>query len=133
MTRPNWIDKELAEAAAGLHRVGIVSDTAVADIAGDGNVRRAIETMRRKGTVSDETYRKITARDKPKRAPLQTMKPTDIVTVREKAGVSQAVLASALNVSTVLVSKWERGERKPSGSALKLLTIVKRKGLAAIE
>jgi len=49
---------------------------------------------------------------------------------REKA--SQAVFARHLNVPVSLVSQWEWGEKRPSGSALKLLALVKKKGLAAI-
>jgi putative transcriptional regulator len=46
--------------------------------------------------------------------------------------VSQAVFASFLNVPPGLISQWERGEKKPSGPSLKLLSIVKAKGLDAI-
>jgi putative transcriptional regulator len=31
-----------------------------------------------------------------------------------------------------LISKWERGEKTPSGPSLKLLAIVKKKGIEAI-
>jgi putative transcriptional regulator len=31
-----------------------------------------------------------------------------------------------------MVSKWERGEKAPSGASLKLLTLVKNKGLECI-
>jgi putative transcriptional regulator len=31
-----------------------------------------------------------------------------------------------------LVSQWERGEKKPSGPSLKLLSLVKHKGLKTI-
>jgi hypothetical protein len=37
-----------------------------------------------------------------------------------------------LNISKNQVSAWERGTKKPSGTALKLLTIVKNKGIEAI-
>jgi putative transcriptional regulator len=47
--------------------------------------------------------------------------------LREQA--SQAVLAFYLNVSRSLISDWERGEKKPSGASLKLLTLVDKKGL----
>lgn len=60
------------------------------------------------------------------------LKPADIQSIRTKANVSQAVLARHLNVSTGLVSQWERGERKPSGPALALLSLIKRKGLAVL-
>jgi putative transcriptional regulator len=37
-----------------------------------------------------------------------------------------------LNVSKDAVSQWERGEKRPAGSSLKLLSLIERKGLAAI-
>jgi putative transcriptional regulator len=43
-----------------------------------------------------------------------------------------AIFARYLNVRTKLVSEWERGEKRPSGPSLKLLSIVKAKGLDAI-
>jgi putative transcriptional regulator len=52
--------------------------------------------------------------------------------MREREGVSQSVFARYLNVKPKLVSEWERGEKKPSGPSLKLLSIVKAKGLDAI-
>ena len=63
---------------------------------------------------------------------VETMSPQKIVEVRNKAGVSQAVFARYLTVSTGTVSKWENGKKHPSGPALKLLDLVKRKGLEAI-
>ena len=56
----------------------------------------------------------------------------DIVAMREEAGVSQAVFARALNVTTDYVSKIERGAKRPTGSTLKLLALVRRKGFEAI-
>jgi putative transcriptional regulator len=35
-------------------------------------------------------------------------------------------------VTKGLVSQWERGEKKPVGASLKLLTLVRQKGLDAI-
>jgi hypothetical protein len=46
--------------------------------------------------------------------------------------VSQTVFANYLNVTPNLVSKWERGEKRPSGPALKLLSLVEKRGLAAV-
>jgi len=46
--------------------------------------------------------------------------------------VSQPVFARYLNVSKNLVSDWERGKKKPGGPALRLLSIIRRKGLDAI-
>jgi putative transcriptional regulator len=56
----------------------------------------------------------------------------EILKVRELEGVSQGVFARYLNVKPKLVSEWERGEKKPSGPSLKLLAIVKARGLNAI-
>jgi putative transcriptional regulator len=56
----------------------------------------------------------------------------EIQKIRKKTGVSQEVFSRYLNVPTTLVSQWERGEKKPSGPSLKLLSLVKHKGLDAI-
>jgi putative transcriptional regulator len=56
----------------------------------------------------------------------------DIRRIREEAGVSQEVFGRYLNVPTTLVSQWERGEKRPSGPSLKLLSLVRHKGLDAI-
>jgi putative transcriptional regulator len=58
--------------------------------------------------------------------------PAQIRKIRVREGVSQAVLARHLNVETKLVGEWERGEKEPSGPSLKLLALVKAKGLDAI-
>lgn len=63
---------------------------------------------------------------------VEDLSPKAIQSIRERAGVSQAVFASFLNVKAKLVSEWERGEKKPSGPSLKLLSLVKSKGLEAI-
>lgn len=64
--------------------------------------------------------------------PVEPLKPKQIRQMREREQVSQAVFAHYLNVSRDYLSKWERGEKIPSGPALKLLSIVQRKGLDAI-
>ncbi len=56
----------------------------------------------------------------------------EIQALRLRERVSQAVLARHLNVRTKLVSDWERGVKRPSGPSLKLLTLVRSKGLDAI-
>jgi putative transcriptional regulator len=52
--------------------------------------------------------------------------------LREREGASQAVFARYLNVTTGLISQWERGEKHPQGASLKLLSLVERNGLAAV-
>lgn len=64
--------------------------------------------------------------------PVESLKPAEIRAIREKENVSQSIFANYLNVTPSLVSKWERGEKRPSGASLKLLTLVRRNGLAAV-
>ncbi len=64
--------------------------------------------------------------------PVRPMQPGAIRALRKRERVSQAVFALYLNVSTGLISQWERGEKHPAGASLKLLTLVQEKGLQAI-
>ncbi|HMO81292.1 MAG TPA: DNA-binding transcriptional regulator [Pyrinomonadaceae bacterium] len=64
--------------------------------------------------------------------PIQEFTPKQIKALREREQVSQTVFAFHLNVSKDSVSQWERGEKRPAGPSLKLLSLIKRKGLAAI-
>ena len=52
--------------------------------------------------------------------------------LRLREHASQAVFARYLNVTTGLVSQWERGEKRPRGASLKLLTLVAKNGLGAV-
>lgn len=65
-------------------------------------------------------------------AQVEELSPREIQALRERENVSQAVLARHLNVTTGLISQWERGERRPSGPALALLSLIKRKGLEVL-
>jgi putative transcriptional regulator len=64
--------------------------------------------------------------------PVEGLQPEKIKRIRENAHMSQALFARALNVTTSLVSKWERGEKKPSGPSLKLLALADKKGIESI-
>ncbi len=64
--------------------------------------------------------------------PVEKLTPAQIKAIRESCHASQSVFARYLNVSTIVISQWERGERAPSGASLKLLTLVKNKGLECI-
>ena len=64
--------------------------------------------------------------------PVRALKPREIRALRLREGASQAVFARYLNVTTGLVSQWERGEKHPQGASLKLLTLVAKSGLGAV-
>lgn len=58
--------------------------------------------------------------------------PQQIKRLRERFKVSQPVFARYLNTSESTVAKWESGAKRPSGAALKLLTVAKKHGLQAL-
>jgi putative transcriptional regulator len=64
--------------------------------------------------------------------PTPLLTPEEIRNIRENVWLSQSAFARYMNVSKNLVSDWERGVKKPGGPALRLLAIIKKKGLAAI-
>jgi putative transcriptional regulator len=99
--------REIVEMAQGQHRLGLVGDDELQQV-----------TLRMLG------------RDALPKVP--PMSAAEIVRLRERAGVSQAVFGGFLNVETQTVSMWERGARRPTGTALKLLHVVKAKGLEAL-
>ena len=63
---------------------------------------------------------------------VRAMSGEDILELRLREGISQAVLALHLNVRTKLVSDWERGVKHPSGPSLKLLALIRAKGIGAV-
>jgi putative transcriptional regulator len=63
---------------------------------------------------------------------VKPMKPKQIRALRLREDASQAVFARYLNVTTGLVSQWERGEKHPRGASLKLLALVDKNGLEAV-
>ena len=52
--------------------------------------------------------------------------------LRENLHISQAVFAAYLNASISTVQKWENGDKKPSGAAARLLSVIERKGLEVL-
>ncbi|MFO7641383.1 MAG: DNA-binding transcriptional regulator [Candidatus Competibacteraceae bacterium] len=65
-------------------------------------------------------------------ADLPEMEPEEIRALREREHVSQPIFAAYLNVTRNLVSDWERGVRRPGGTALRLLSIVEKRGLDSL-
>lgn len=64
--------------------------------------------------------------------PVRPLSASEIRALREREGASQAVFARYLNVTTSLVSQWERGEKHPQGASLKLLSLIDRHGLGTV-
>jgi putative transcriptional regulator len=98
----NRLSEAIHETAAGLYRIGLMD----------------------KATLREFDASCLT--------PVEPLSAKEIGAIRQRAGVSQGVFAHYLNVKPKLVSEWERGEKRPSGPSLKLLSLVKTKGLDAI-
>lgn|SRR3546814_2827222 len=75
-------------------------------------------TMRQFDVVSAPTVREFSA--------------ADIKRLRAELNFSQPIFAHHLHTTVSTVRKWEQGETRPAGPALKLLNIIADKGLQAI-
>jgi putative transcriptional regulator len=92
------------------------------------------EGMRKVGVMDDATY-KLTIGELNRAAPEETVFPLtgpEIRALRERAKLSQAVFARYLHLTVDYVSKLERGTKHPTGPALVLLNVIRRKGIEAI-
>jgi putative transcriptional regulator len=100
-------------------------------------VREMTETakgMRKAGVMDDAAY-KLTMRELNRAETDETVHPltgSDIRELRERAKLSQAVFARYLHLTPDHVSKLERDEKRPTGPALVLLNVIRRKGIESI-
>lgn len=94
-----------------------------------GAVHETATDLHEAGAMELRTLRKFDAMCL---TPVKPITPEEIREIRLRERVSQAVFALHLNVTTGLVSKWERGDKRPTGPSLKLLRLVQKKGLDAI-
>ena len=92
-------------------------------------VHETMEALHEIGAIDKQTMRDF---DDACLTPVRVYTPEEIRSIRLRENLSQPVFARYLNVSKNLVSDWERGVKKPGGPALRLLTIVEKKGLQAI-
>ena len=105
--KPSRLTKELLETAGDMHRLGFLERTAYEKI-----------TMRHLGKKEAPAVAPITG--------------AQIRGMRERARMSQAVFARHLNLTVGYVSQLERGAKHPTGAALALLNVIRRKGIEAI-
>jgi putative transcriptional regulator len=82
------------------------------------------------GAFDKTTMREFDALRLPKAVPKYTAK--QIKSIRLRCNASQAVFAAYMNISPSSLQKWEIGAKKPTGVALKLLSIIDDKGLDAL-
>lgn len=94
-----------------------------------GAIHETMKALHKVGAINKQTMRRF---DHACLTPVRPLSPKQITTLRKREQVSQTVFASYLNVTPNLISKWERGEKHPSGPALKLLSLVEKHGIAAV-
>lgn len=92
-------------------------------------IHEAVSDLHEIGLADKQTMRRF---DESCLTPITKLTPEQIKDIREQEHASQAVFARHLNVSPSVVSQWERGERAPSGTSLKLLILVRKRGLEFI-
>lgn len=92
-------------------------------------IHEAAEGLHQAGVIDSTTMRQF---DRECLTPIINLSPRTIRRIRTQAAISQSVFAAYLNVTTGVVSKWERGEKQPRGPAAKLLSLAARRGIAAI-
>lgn len=102
MTKPKMISQAVHETARGLRNAGLIET----------------KTMREFDVLCLPRVKEYTA--------------MQIMRIRERNKASQVVLAAYLNTSVSTVQKWERGEKKPNGPSLKLLSLVESRGLQVL-
>jgi putative transcriptional regulator len=93
------------------------------------SIHETAEGLHAAGVMDKQTMRKF---DDACLTPVRRLAPDEIRALREREGASQAVFARYLNVTTGLISQWERGEKHPQGASLKLLSLVAKNGLGTV-
>jgi putative transcriptional regulator len=105
--KPNRLTKALLETAKDMRRGKLLDELAYTNI-----------TMRHLGEDAAPKVETITGEE--------------IRALREQVHLSQAVFARHLNLTVGYVSQLERGAKRPTGAALVLLNVIRRKGLEVI-
>lgn len=90
----------------------------------------AAAALHKAGTINKATMRDFDAAAFVEPEPLT---PAQIKKIRENARLSQALFARRLNTSASTIEKWEIGAKRPSGLALKMLTVIRKHGLSVLD
>ena len=81
------------------------------------------------GAMDEITMRTVDALCLPKKRMLQ---PEDIQRIRMTNRMSQTVFAVMLGVGKTTVQQWEQGQKRPGGTAQRLLDVIDRKGMTVL-
>lgn len=107
--KPGKVTEALFEIAADMREGGLID-----------NERHATITAKltKRGRTLDEVATPLTGED--------------IRALREQANMSQSMFAYYLNLTANHVAQLERGAKRPTGAALAMLNVIRRKGMQAI-
>jgi putative transcriptional regulator len=93
------------------------------------SLRGDLAALHAAGAIGKMTMREFDAIRPP---PVREFSAADIKHLRQSLKFSQPVFAHHLHTTPSTVRKWEQGDTKPAGPALKLLNVIADKGLPAI-
>ncbi len=93
------------------------------------SLRGDLAELHQAGVIDKVTMRNFNAICPP---PVREFGAAEIKRLRESLKFSQPVFALHLHTTASTVRKWEQGETRPAGPALKLLNVIADKGLQAI-
>jgi putative transcriptional regulator len=92
-------------------------------------IHESAQALYRTGVIDQATMRDF---DERCLSPVPELAPKDIIRLRKANKVSQPVFARYLGTSESTIEKWESGAKRPSGMALKLLSLVEKHGLQVL-
>jgi len=93
------------------------------------SLRSDLAALHEAGAITKVTMREFDAICP---SPVREFSAADVRKLRDALHFSQPVFAHHLHTSASTVRKWEQGDTRPTGPALKLLNVIADKGLQAI-
>lgn len=93
------------------------------------SLRTDLTALHEAGAIGKVTMRQFDAICPPS---VRAFEAIDIKRLRESLRFSQPIFALHLHTTASTVRKWEQGETRPTGPALKLLNLLADKGLQGI-
>ena len=93
------------------------------------SLRSDLAALQKAGAIGKVTMRQFEAISPPS---VRDFSAADIKRLRRRLKFSQPVLAQILHTTASTVRKWEHGDTRPAGPALKLLNLIADKGLEVV-
>lgn len=127
--KPNNVNDKSARKSAGVSATSTIrtQNSKISPVL--QTVLETAKDLHAAGLIDKATMRRFDVLSLPQ---VRNYTPSQIKALRKRCNVSQAVFAKHLNVTTSSLQKWEIGDKKPNGTALKLLDLVDRKGLEVL-